>query len=112
MSAIPILDELATSGGRSDVVGTSLERLQSFEANPPAGGYSSDGNGMCIATDTGAAISCAKASLCSGPRVCACTATSCTSNTDYFVQFDAALREEGAQLEGTFNNATVRLERQ
>ena len=43
VSAIPILDELATSGGRSDVVGTSLERLQSFEANPPAGGYSSDG---------------------------------------------------------------------
>jgi hypothetical protein len=76
------------------------------------GGYSSDGAGMCVATDTGAPINCAKASLCSGPRVCACTATSCTSNTDYFVQFDAALREEGSQLEGTFNNATVRLERQ
>jgi hypothetical protein len=42
-SAIPVLDELATTGGQADVVGTSLERLQAFQANPPIGGYSSDG---------------------------------------------------------------------
>jgi hypothetical protein len=75
-------------------------------------GYSSNGAGMCFASDTGAPIDCGKATLCTGPRVCACTASACTSNQEYFVQFDAALREEGALLEGTFNNATVRLERQ
>ena len=74
-------------------------------------GYSTNPAGMCV-TETGAPIDCAKASLCIGPRVCVCTATSCTSNSDFVTQFDAALREEGAQLEGTFNNATVRLERQ
>jgi hypothetical protein len=76
------------------------------------GGYSGNAAGMCFVSDTGAPIDCGKASLCSGPRVCACTATSCTSSTDSFVQFDAALREEGTLLEGTFNNATVRLDRQ
>lgn len=74
-------------------------------------GYSSS-EGMCFASGTGAPINCGKASLCSGPRVCVCTATSCTSNTDYATQFDAALREDGSLLEGTFNSATVRLERQ
>ena len=74
-------------------------------------GYSGNGE-MCFAGDTGAPVNCAKAALCTGPLVCACTATSCTSNTDFSVQFDAALREQGTLLEGTFNNATVRFERQ
>ncbi len=42
-SAIPVLEELSTSAGQADVVGTSLERLQALEANPPVGGFSSDG---------------------------------------------------------------------
>ena len=75
-------------------------------------GYSGNGAGMCFVSDTGAPIDCRKASLCTGSRVCVCTASSCTSNPDYFVQFDAALRDEGVLLEGTFNSATVRLERQ
>jgi len=74
-------------------------------------GYSSAGAGMCVA-EGGEPINCEKAALCIGSRVCACTASSCTSNPDFNVQFDAALREDGARLEGTFNNATVRLERQ
>jgi hypothetical protein len=74
-------------------------------------GYSGNAAGECF-TDTGAPINCGKASLCTGPRVCVCTATSCTSNTDFNTQFDAALREDGTLLEGTFNSATVRLERQ
>jgi len=75
-------------------------------------GYSGTPDGMCFRGDTGAPVSCAKAALCRGNSVCACTATSCTSNTDSSVQFDAALREQGTLLEGTFNNATVRFERQ
>lgn len=75
-------------------------------------GYSGTPDGMCFVSDTGAPVNCAKASLCTGPMVCSCTATSCTANTDYSVQFDAALREQGTLLEGTFNNATVRFERQ
>ena len=56
-------------------------------------------------------INCAKAALCIGNRVCSCTATACTSNGDSGIQFDAALREQGTLLEGTFNNATVRMQR-
>jgi len=75
-------------------------------------GYSGTPEGVCTSADTGATIDCGKAALCTGPRVCVCTATACTSNTDFMTQFDGALREDGTLLEGTFNNATVRLERQ
>lgn len=75
-------------------------------------GYSSTPEGTCVAANTGAPIDCGKAALCIGPRVCVCTATSCAANQDYSVSFDAALRDEGSLLEGTFNNATVRFERQ
>jgi len=75
-------------------------------------GYTGNADGMCFTGDTGAPVDCVKASLCTGNMVCSCTATSCTSNADFSVQFDAALREQGTLLEGTFNNATVRLERQ
>jgi hypothetical protein len=74
-------------------------------------GFSSDGNGMCFAGTSTVPVNCAKALLCS-QFVCTCTATSCTSYDDFYVQFDAALGEEGAQLVGTFNGATVRLDRQ
>lgn len=74
-------------------------------------GYTGSPEG-CFAGDTGTPIDCGKAALCAGPGVCACTATSCTSNQDYNTQFDAALREDGTLLEGTFHNVTVRLERQ
>lgn len=75
-------------------------------------GYTGTPDGMCFNGETGAPIDCAKAALCAGPRVCTCTATACTANADFFTQFDGALREDGTRLEGTFNNATVRLERQ
>jgi hypothetical protein len=74
-------------------------------------GYSRAADGTCVGL-TGGPINCAKAELCLGPRTCSCTATACTSNQDYSVSFDAALREQGALLEGTFNSATVRFERQ
>jgi hypothetical protein len=69
-------------------------------------------SGTCYTGDPVVPINCAKASLCIGNQVCTCTATSCTSNDDFYVQFDAALGEEGAQLVGTFNSSTVRLDRQ
>jgi hypothetical protein len=75
-------------------------------------GYVGKSDGTCSVSDTGAPIDCLKARLCLGPTVCACTATSCTANTEFSTQFDGALREDGTLLEGTFNNATVRLERQ
>jgi hypothetical protein len=80
--------------------------------------FRSDGATMCFAGgDPGVPIDCGKALLCSLGSVCTCTASSCTANTDFnsdstSVQFDGALREQGTQLEGTFNNANVRLERQ
>jgi hypothetical protein len=75
-------------------------------------GFSRADDGTCIAADTGAPVSCAKAIMCTAGMICACTATSCTANTDFSVQFDAALREQGTSLEGTFNSGNVRLERQ
>lgn len=74
-------------------------------------GFSGTADG-CFAAGTEAPIDCAKAALCIGGHVCTCTATSCTANLDSNTQFDAALREDGTLLEGTFNNVTVRLERQ
>lgn len=79
-------------------------------------GYRGNPDGTCVSLDTaagpGAPINCVKAALCTGQRTCACTATSCTSNGEFSTQFDAALREQGTLLEGTFNNATVRMQRQ
>jgi len=78
----------------------------------PNNGYSMNDQGMCFDGLTQAPIDCGKAALCMGPLTCVCTATSCTSSEDQSVQFDAALREDGTLLDGTFNNANVRLERQ
>lgn len=79
-------------------------------------GYSRGPDGTCVSADTaagpGGPINCGKAALCTGPQICACTATSCTSNRDISTQFDAALREQGTLLEGTFNSVTVRMQRQ
>lgn len=78
-------------------------------------GYHSTANGMCAwqgSDGLDKPIDCMKAALCSGPRVCVCTATSCAPNQAESIQFDAALREDGMQLEGTFNHATVRMQRQ
>ena len=75
-------------------------------------GYSGNAQGMCFFGPANTPVDCGKATLCTGNLVCTCTATSCTANEDFSIQFDAALREQGTLLEGTFNNATVRLERQ
>lgn len=78
-------------------------------------GYHSTAVGMCAwqgADGMDKPIDCSKAALCAGPRICVCTATSCAPRLDENIQFDAALREEGTQLEGTFNRATVRMQRQ
>jgi len=75
-------------------------------------GFSSNGEGMCFAADTGAPVDCSKVALCTGVLVCTCTASSCTADLNYNTQFDAALREAGTLLEGTFNSTTVRFERQ
>lgn len=78
-------------------------------------GYGMGDGGMCSWQGTAGMnkpIDCLKASLCVVSRVCVCTATSCAPSLEENIQFDAALREEGTQLEGTFNHATVRMQRQ
>lgn len=90
---------------------TPVETDQGGFYSCSTGGFSRDPSGVC-STSRGEVIDCSKAMLCIGvPRVCTCTETSCTSAQDSFTQWDAALRDNGKSMEGTFQGVTVRLER-
>jgi hypothetical protein len=86
----------------------SVDQAGIYSCGP--NGFTQTTPGTCIGNDN-KAINCTKAILCTGPFTCQCTATSCTASDNSATIFDGALYDSGTTLQGSFNSATVRMER-
>lgn len=86
----------------------SVDQAGVYSCGP--NGFTQTTPGTCIGNDN-KAINCTKAMLCTGPFTCQCTATSCTASDNSATIFDGALYDSGTTLQGSFNSATVRMER-
>jgi hypothetical protein len=83
----------------------------------PNGSISNNFDGTCDVedpvTEESLTANCGKVGMCVGVGVCACTADGCGAlQGGAATRLDAALDNDGEELEGTFQGATIRMMRQ